>query len=208
MQVKALSDWVVTSSIALPIIEHLAAKGEKILWAPDKHLGRYIQSRTDADMLLWSGACVVHEEFKAKALHDLKRIYPDAGVLVHPESPAAVIGIADAVGSTSQIIKAAGELPHELFIVATDRGIFHKLRQRNPHKRFIEAPTAGEGATCRSCAHCPWMAMNELKQLGAEAPWRTCCCGAAPWSRQRNSRRRPGPGDGSSHRRRDAPPAA
>ena len=164
-KVKALSDWVVTSSIALPIIEHLAAKGEKVLWAPDKHLGRYIQSQTDADMLLWSGACVVHEEFKAKALEDLKRIYPDAGVLVHPESPAAVIGIADAVGSTSQIVEAAGTLPHELFIVATDRGLFHKLRQRHPHKRFIEAPTAGEGATCRSCAHCPWMAMNELQVL-------------------------------------------
>ncbi len=164
-KVKALSDWVVTSSIALPIIEHLAAKGEKVLWAPDKHLGRYIQSQTDADMLLWSGACVVHEEFKAKALGDLKRIYPDAGVLVHPESPAAVVGIADAVGSTSQIVEAAGTLPHELFIVATDRGLFHKLRQRHPHKRFIEAPTAGEGATCRSCAHCPWMAMNELQVL-------------------------------------------
>ena len=164
-KVKALSDWVVTSSIALPIIEHLAAKGEKVLWAPDKHLGRYIQSQTEADMLLWSGACVVHEEFKAKALEDLKRIYPDAGVLVHPESPAAVIGIADAVGSTSQIVEAAGTLPHELFIVATDRGLFHKLRQRHPHKRFIEAPTAGEGATCRSCAHCPWMAMNELQVL-------------------------------------------
>ena len=164
-KVKALSDWVVTSSIALPIIEHLAAKGEKVLWAPDKHLGRYIQSQTDADMLLWSGACVVHEEFKAKALEDLKRIYPDAGVLVHPESPAAVIGIADAVGSTSQIVEAAGTLPHELFIVATDRGLFHRLRQRHPHKRFIEAPTAGEGATCRSCAHCPWMAMNELQVL-------------------------------------------
>ena len=164
-KVKALSDWVVTSSIALPIVEHLAAKGEKVLWAPDKHLGRYIQSQTDADMLLWSGACVVHEEFKAKALEDLKRIYPDAGVLVHPESPAAVIGIADAVGSTSQIVEAAGTLPHELFIVATDRGLFHKLRQRHPHKRFIEAPTAGEGATCRSCAHCPWMAMNELQVL-------------------------------------------
>lgn len=164
-KVKALSDWVVTSSIALPIIEHLAAKGEKVLWAPDRHLGRYIQSQTDADMLLWSGACVVHEEFKAKALEDLKRIYPDAGVLVHPESPAAVIGIADAVGSTSQIVEAAGTLPHELFIVATDRGLFHKLRARHPHKRFIEAPTAGEGATCRSCAHCPWMAMNEMQVL-------------------------------------------
>ena len=165
VQVKALSDWVVTSSVGLPIIESLAARGEKILWAPDKHLGRYIRQQTGADMLLWSGACVVHEEFKAKALYDVMNIYPDAGVLVHPESPAAVIGLADAVGSTSQIVKAAGELPHELFIVATDRGLFHKLRQRFPHKRFIEAPTAGTGATCRSCAHCPWMAMNELQVL-------------------------------------------
>ena len=165
VRVKALSDWVVTSSVGLPIIESLAARGEKILWAPDKHLGRYIQQQTGADMLLWSGACVVHEEFKAKALMDVIRIYPGAGVLVHPESPAAVIDVADAVGSTSQIVKAAGELPHELFIVATDRGLFHKLRQRYPNKRFIEAPTAGSGATCRSCAHCPWMAMNELRTL-------------------------------------------
>lgn len=164
-RVKALSDWVVTSSVALPIVERLHEQGEKIIWAPDKHLGHWIQTRTGADMLLWNGACVVHEEFKSKALFDLKAVYPDAGVLVHPESPAAVIEIADVVGSTSQIIKAAGELPHKTFIVATDRGIFHKLRQRNPDKRFIEAPTAGEGATCRSCAHCPWMAMNELKQL-------------------------------------------
>ena len=166
-RVKALSDWVVTSSVALPIIEHLDARGEKILWAPDKHLGNYIQEKTGADMLLWSGACVVHEEFKSKALFDLKAVYPDAGVLVHPESPAAVIHIADAVGSTSQILKAAAELPHDMFIVATDRGLFHKLRQRNPDKRFIEAPTAGDGATCRSCAHCPWMAMNELTALAA-----------------------------------------
>ena len=164
-RVKAMSDWVVTSSVALPIVESLDAKGEKILWAPDKHLGHYIQVQTGADMLLWSGACVVHEEFKSKALFDLKAVYPDAGVLVHPESPAAVIDIADAVGSTSQILKAAETLPHETFIVATDRGLFHKLRQRNPGKRFIEAPTAGDGAMCRSCAHCPWMAMNELSAL-------------------------------------------
>ncbi|MFM8353873.1 MAG: quinolinate synthase NadA [Gammaproteobacteria bacterium] len=165
--VKAMADWVVTSSVALPIVERLHAQGEKIVWAPDRHLGHYIQAQTGADMLLWSGACVVHEEFKSKALFDLKSLYPEAGVLVHPESPAAVIAIADAVGSTSQIIRAAAELPHRTFIVATDRGLFHKLRQRNPNKRFIEAPTAGDGATCRSCAHCPWMAMNELTQLAA-----------------------------------------
>ena len=163
--VKAMADWVVTSSVGLKIVEHLAARGEKILWAPDKHLGAYIAAKTGADMLLWSGACVVHEEFKFQALLDMKAVYPDAGVLVHPESPAAVIDIADCVGSTSQIIKASQELPHETFIVATDRGIFHKLRKSSPHKRFIEAPTAGDGATCRSCAHCPWMAMNELQAL-------------------------------------------
>jgi quinolinate synthase len=164
-EVKALSDWVVTSSCALDIVSHLKDQGEKILWAPDKHLGTYIQQQTGADMMLWRGACVVHEEFKAQALVDMKKVYPDAAVLVHPESPASVIEMADAVGSTSAIIKAAGELPHDTFIVATDRGLFHKLRQLNPDKRFVEAPTAGDGATCRSCAHCPWMAMNELRVL-------------------------------------------
>ena len=164
-KVKALSDWVVTSSCALDIVNHLKGRGEKILWAPDKHLGQYIQNETGADMLLWSGACVVHEEFKAKALVDMKKVYPDAAVLVHPESPASVIEMADAVGSTSAIIKAAQTLPQDTFIVATDRGIFHKLKSLNPDKRFIEAPTAGDGATCRSCAHCPWMAMNELVAL-------------------------------------------
>lgn len=163
--VKALSDWVVTSSVGLRIVEHLKLRGERILWAPDKHLGNYIQHKTGADMLLWSGACVVHEEFKFRALLDMKRVYPDAGILVHPESPAAVIDLADCVGSTSQILKAASELPHETFVVATDRGLFHQLRRAEPGKRFIEAPTAGDGATCRSCAHCPWMAMNELKAL-------------------------------------------
>ncbi|MFT7654177.1 MAG: quinolinate synthase [Candidatus Azotimanducaceae bacterium] len=164
-KVKALADWVVTSSCALEIVSHLKAQGEKILWAPDRHLGHYIQTQTNADMLLWSGSCVVHEEFKAQAIVDLKKVYPDAALLVHPESPAAVIEMADAVGSTSAIIKSASELDAEIFIVATDRGIFHKLKQLNPDKRFIEAPTSGNGATCRSCAHCPWMAMNELRAL-------------------------------------------
>ena len=164
-RVKALSDWVVTSSVGLRIVEHLAANDEKILWAPDQHLGAYIKAETGADMLLWRGACVVHEEFKATALADMRRVYPDAGILVHPESPAAVAAMADCVGSTSQILKAASDLPHDTFIVATDRGLFHKMRKANPQKRFIEAPTAGDGATCRSCARCPWMAMNELREL-------------------------------------------
>ena len=165
VEVKALSDWAVTSSVGLQIAEYLHYKSEKLLWAPDKHLGAYIQSQIGADMLLWSGACIVHEEFKHQALLDMKAVYPDAGVLVHPESPTAVIAAADCVGSTSRILQAASELPHDTFIVATDRGLFHQLRRAEPSKRFIEAPTAGNGATCRSCAQCPWMAMNELETL-------------------------------------------
>jgi quinolinate synthase len=163
--VKARADWVVTSSIAVDVVEHLAAQGKKIIWAPDRHLGSYIQSRTGADMLLWNGACIVHEEFKAKGLLDLRAVYPDAAILAHPESPASVLAIADVIGSTTQIIRAAMQLPQTHFIVATDKGIFYKLQQLAPDKTFIIAPTAGHDATCRSCAHCPWMAMNSLQRL-------------------------------------------
>lgn len=160
--VKARADWVVTSSCAVEIIEHLDSLGEKIIWAPDQHLGRYIQKKTGAEMLIWDGACIVHEEFRARGIANMKALYPNAAVLVHPESPEAVIAVADAVGSTSQLIKAAQTLEQDTLIVATDRGIFYKMQQAVPNKTLIEAPTAGEGATCRSCAHCPWMAMNEL----------------------------------------------
>ena len=163
--VKARADWIVTSSCALEIVEHLDEQGEKILWGPDRHLGNYIKNKTGADMLMWQGACIVHDEFKTKALLDMKSLHPDAAVLVHPESPMEIVELADAVGSTSQLIKAAQELPNKKFIVATDRGIFYKMQQLCPDKEFFEAPTAGEGATCRSCAHCPWMAMNGLKEI-------------------------------------------
>ena len=163
--VKARSDWVVTSSIALEVVDHLMREGKKILWAPDKYLGSYVARQTDADMLMWDGSCIVHEEFKAKGVEDLKRVYPDAAVLVHPESPASVIALADRVGSTTQIIHAARDMPQRVFIVATDQGIFYQLQKQVPDKQFIIAPTAGEGATCRSCAQCPWMAMNELDAL-------------------------------------------
>jgi len=163
--VKARADWVVTSSCAQAIIEHLDAKGEKILWAPDKHLGSYIQKKTGADMLLWDGSCIVHEEFKSRGLEDLQAVYPEAAVLAHPESPSAVVDRADVVGSTSQLIHAVQTLPNEEFIIATDNGIFYKMQQMAPSKTLIEAPTAGNGATCRSCAHCPWMAMNGLESL-------------------------------------------
>ncbi len=164
-EVKARADWVVTSSIAVKLIRYLKERGEKILWAPDRHLGAYLEKVTGADMLLWPGACVVHEAFKGHELRALKREHPDAAVLAHPESPSPVLELADFIGSTTQIIEAAKRLPNRKFIIATDNGIFYKLRQAVPDKILMEAPTAGRGATCQSCAHCPWMAMNDLRAL-------------------------------------------
>lgn len=163
--VKAQADWVVTSSIAVKVVKFLQSRGEKILWAPDRFLGDYIRQQTQVDMVIWTGSCIVHEEFKAQGIRDLLKVYPDAGVLVHPESPASVIALANFVGSTSQLIKAARDLNFTRFIVATDRGIFYKMQQACPDKSFLEAPTAGSGATCQSCAHCPWMALNQLENL-------------------------------------------
>ena len=177
--VKARADWMVTSSIGLKIVQHLHAKGEKILWAPDTHLGAYIQKQTGADMLLWQGACVVHDEFKAFELEELKKAHPRAKVLVHPESPAAVIKLADMVGSTTQIINAARSLDANEFIVATDNGILHKMRMMAPGKTFIEAPTAG------SVCH-----LQELRTLPVDGHERA----AFPRGRARRS------GEGSERR--------
>ena len=164
-EVKARADWVVTSSIAVDLIEHLKNLGKKILWAPDKHLGSYIRKKTQADIVVWDAACIVHEEFKYRGIQDMRAVYPDAAILAHPESPESVLEIADMVGSTTQIIKAAENLPNNDFIVATDKGIFHKLKETAPDKNFIIAPTAGNEATCRSCASCPWMSMNTLNAI-------------------------------------------
>jgi quinolinate synthase len=163
--VKARADYVVTSSIAVELVSWLGDEGKKVLWAPDRHLGSYIERVTGVDMVRWQGSCIVHDEFKFRALGDLIEKYPDAAILVHPESPEEVVKLADAVGSTTQIIKAAQTLPNKRFIVATDQGIFYKMKQAAPDKEFIAAPTAGEGATCKSCAHCPWMAMNGLHNI-------------------------------------------
>ncbi len=163
-EVKARADWVVTSGSALKIVKKLHQEGKKILWAPDKHLGHYVQTETGADMLMWDGACVVHEAFKAEGLERLMKLQPEAGILVHPESPKEVIALADVVGSTTQLIEAAASRPENTFIVATDNGIFHKMREVAPGKKFIEAPRMGEGADCESCAHCKWMAMNSLEK--------------------------------------------
>ena len=163
--VKARADWMVTSSCAVAIVEHLHARGEKLLWAPDRHLGRYIAERSGADMLMWQGECIVHDEFKGLELELMKREHPDALVLVHPESPHRVVELADVVGSTSQLLNAVVHSDRQTFIVATDNGILHRMRQLAPGKILLEAPTAGASATCKSCAHCPWMAMNGLQGL-------------------------------------------
>lgn len=165
--VKARADWMVTSSIGLDIVAALHARGEKILWAPDRHLGSYIQRKTGADMLMWQGSCLVHDEFKGVELDLLRAEHPDAKVLVHPESPESVVAQADVVGSTTQLIDAAKTLDATRFIVATDLGILYKMQAAAPGKTFIAAPTAGNSATCKSCAHCPWMAMNGLANLAA-----------------------------------------
>jgi len=163
-EVKARADWVVTSGSALKVVQKLHDEGKKVLWAPDKHLGHYVQSMTGVEMLMWDGACVVHEGFKAEGIERLKEMHPEAGILVHPESPKEVIALADVVGSTTQLINAAESRPENTYIVATDNGIFHKMKEVAPHKKFIEAPTMGEGADCESCAHCDWMAMNNLEK--------------------------------------------
>lgn len=163
--VKARADWMVTSGSAVDVIRTLSGQGEKIIWAPDQYLGDYVQQQTGADMLIWQGACIVHEEFKAQELQDLRRLHPQAKVLVHPESPAGVIAQADLVSSTTGLVNAVAQMDATEFIVATDSGIFHKMRQAANDKILIEAPTAGKSATCISCAHCPWMAMNSLQKI-------------------------------------------
>ncbi len=163
--VKARADWMVTSGIAVDVINHLVKQGEKIIWAPDRHLGGYIKKLSGADILLWQGSCIVHDEFRAQELAKMKLKHPDAAVLVHPESPAAVVDLADVVSSTTGLIQAAADMDNPRFIVATDNGIFYKMKQAAPDKSFIEAPSGGDGATCQSCAHCPWMAMNNLRNL-------------------------------------------
>jgi quinolinate synthase len=161
--VKARADWMVTSSCALEIVGHLHAQGKKILWAPDRHLGHYIQAQTQADMLLWQGDCIVHNEFKTEELRMMKRQMPEAMVLVHPESPAGVVALADVVGSTTKLLQAVVHGSANTYIVATDKGLFHRMKQLAKNKTILEAPTAGDSATCKSCAHCPWMAMNGLR---------------------------------------------
>ena len=164
-KVKSISDWVVTSSIAVPLIEHLTSLGKKLIWAPDKYLGNYVIDTTGADMLLWDGSCIVHEEYKMIELKNMIAKHPDCDVLVHPESPRSIIQLANTVGSTTKLIEASKASKKKYIIVATEKGILYQMKKFSPNKIFLEAPTEGEGATCKSCGRCPWMNLNIVQKL-------------------------------------------
>ncbi len=163
--VKARADWMVTSGSAVDVVNHLKTEKQKILWAPDKYLGSYVQQKTGADMLMWNGSCVVHEEFKSAELFEMRKSKPEAKVIAHPESPKGVLDQADYIGSTTGLIKYVQETDADEIIVATDKGIFPKMMGVAGSKKVIAAPTAGKSATCRSCGECPWMSMNNLKKI-------------------------------------------
>ena len=159
--VKALTDVVVTSSNARQIVEALPPD-EKIIFGPDRNLGNYINSETGRKMLLWDGACHVHEQFSLDAVIRLKREHPEARLLVHPECKKAVTLLADHVGSTASLLKYAQESPAREFIVATESGILHKMRQSCPDKTFIAAPPEQAGCACNNCSY---MKLNTLEKL-------------------------------------------
>lgn len=159
--VKALTDVVVTSSNARQIVEALPPD-EKIIFGPDRNLGNYINSETGRKMLLWDGACHVHEQFSLDAIIRLKREHPEAKLLVHPECKKAVTLLADHVGSTASLLKYAQESPAREFIVATESGILHKMRQSCPDKTFIAAPPEQAGCACNNCSY---MKLNTLEKL-------------------------------------------
>lgn len=163
--VKALTDVVVTSTNAKAIVESFP-KDEKIIFGPDRNLGRYINAITGRNMLVWDGACHVHEQFSAEKLAKMKQQYPDAVVLAHPECPEAICRLADVVGSTAALLKHSVAHPERTYIVATEAGILHEMHKRCPHTTFIPAPTVNE-CPCNECKgnECKDMRLNTLEKL-------------------------------------------
>ncbi len=158
--VKALSDIICTSSNAVKIVEQLP-KEQKIIFAPDKNLGRYIIKKTGRDMLLWEGSCIVHETFSDKKIIELKTENPAALLIAHPECEEPVLNRADFIGSTSALLKFTKENPANEFIVATEEGIIYQMQKASPSKKFIPAPPE---ASC-SCNECPYMKLNTMEKL-------------------------------------------
>ncbi len=159
--VKAHSDIIVTSSSAEKIISQIP-HDQKILFAPDKHLGAYLARKTGRDMLLWDGSCIVHEAFSETELLKLKAQHPDAPVAAHPECPAHILDHADMVGSTSAILAFALSSPAQTMIVATEPHIIHQMQKAAPHKNFIGAPGADGNCNCNMC---PYMGLNSMEKL-------------------------------------------
>jgi quinolinate synthase len=160
-EVKAMSDLICTSSNAVRMVEHF--KGEPLIFAPDRHLARFVAKEAGRDdLIVWQGACVVHELFSAKGLAKLMVQHPEAEVLAHPECDQAVLDQADFIASTTGIIKRAVETPGELSIIATEEGVFHSILQQVPQKRLIQAPGLDESC---SCNRCPYMRLNTPEKL-------------------------------------------
>lgn len=160
-EIKALSDVCVTSSNAMKVVESFP-RDQKIIFAPDKNLGNYINSLTGRDMVLWDGACHVHEQFSLEAIQELRKAYPDAKLVAHPECEKPVRIASDFVGSTSKLLKFISEDLSEQYIVATEWGILHEMRRIKPEKRFIPAPP--RDSTC-GCSECNFMKVNTLDKL-------------------------------------------
>lgn len=159
--VKAVTDIVVTSTNACQIVESFP-KDEKIIFGPDRNLGNYINSITNRNMLLWDGACHVHEQFSVEKIVELKKQYPNAVILAHPECKSVVLKLADVVGSTATLLKYAVKSDKNEFIVATESGIIHEMRKQCPQKTFIPAPP--NDSTC-ACNECNFMRLNTLEKL-------------------------------------------
>ena len=159
-ELKALSDIVCTSSNAIQIVESLP-KDQKIIFGPDKNLGAYVAKKTGRDLVLWNGACMVHEIFSREKITKLKERHPNAKLLAHPECEEVILQMADYIGSTTGILKYATNNPATEFIVATEAGILHQMEKDNPSKKFFPAPPNN---TC-ACNDCPHMKRNTLEKL-------------------------------------------
>ncbi len=160
-EVKALSDIIVTSSSAEKIISRIPPE-QKILFSPDRNLGRYLMKKTGRDMVLWQGTCIVHETFSERKIIELQHRHPDALLIAHPECEESLLNRADYIGSTSALLRFTQESPAEAFIVATEFGIIHQMQKLAPHKTFIAAPPQEESCNCNNC---PYMKLNTLEKI-------------------------------------------
>ena len=163
-EIKALTDIIVTSSNAEAIINSLP-KDQKIIFAPDKFLGAYLNKKTGRDMLLWDGTCLVHERFSERELIKLKTQHPKAHIIAHPECPEALLAHAHHVGSTSSLLKFTETHPGQEFIVLTEAGILHQMKKRSPGSVFHPVPSALDGGACVACNTCPYMKLNTMEKL-------------------------------------------